>query len=324
LHAPVNRQSRAALQEPRAPLAEQFSPSKTRREKYPDDTPAQREQRRRIRWRYRQRKKKHSAKTYCRISQLEKFFADQYGAVLPDDDAGLDDIFVMANHLAHLDAPKARIRAWVQQWAPWYGERRTAKLIKTVICKPLKWTADKLAERVGLNDATRTRLGITTIGATDCKKAKRETRRKQRDAARHKALRARAGAKPQALSEARLKPWLALGISESTYRRRKRRDSDSSAACAKHIESGTNYCHHNVDQYSTSDAGCPPNAATLSRGAGARHNGASGGMSPPRRSLLWKQDSPRVFPEPRARGEKNTDPIFTEGRFTQWGLPPHM
>jgi hypothetical protein len=45
-----------------------------------------------------------------------------------------------------------------------------------------------------------------------------------------------------------MKPWLALGISESTYRRRKRRDSgdsDSSAACAKHIESGTNYCHHN-------------------------------------------------------------------------------
>lgn len=268
MHALVNRQSRAALQELRAPLAEQFSPSKTRREKYPDDTPAQREQRRRIRWRYRQRKKKHSAKTYCRISQLEKFFADQYGAVLPDDDAGLDDIFVMANHLAHLDAPKARIRAWVQQWAPWYGERRTAKLIKTVICKPLKWTADRLAERIGLNDATRTRLGITTIGATDCKKAKRETRRKQRDAARHKALRARAGAKPQALSEARMKPWLALGISESTYRRRKRRDSGdsvSSAACAKHIKSGTNYCHHDETRQHCRVA------------PRARHSGASGG-----------------------------------------------
>jgi hypothetical protein len=36
------------------------------------------------------------------------------------------------------------------------------------------------------------------------------------------------GAKPQAQSERRTKPWEALGISESTYRRRKRRDSISS------------------------------------------------------------------------------------------------
>jgi hypothetical protein len=280
LHAPVNRQSRAALQELPSPLADKFSPAKTRckaqssAKKYADETPTQQADHHEIAKKY-ARKRKHAPKTYRRICELEIIFTDRYGAVLPDDDAGLDDVFVMANHLAHLDEPDRRIAAWVQRCAPWHGDGRTAELIEAALRKPLKWTADKLAERIGLNDATRTRLGITTIGATDCKKAKRETRRKQRDAARHKALRARAGAKPQALSEARLKPWLALGISESTYRRRKRRDSgdsDSSAACAKHIESGTSYCHHDVDRYSTWVAGCPPNAATLSRGAkGATH-----------------------------------------------------
>jgi hypothetical protein len=70
----------------------------------------------------------------------------------------------------------ARISAWVRRWAPWHSDDETVALIYQVAPKPLKWTADKLAERLGLDYATRTRLGITTIGAVDCKKAKaRET-----------------------------------------------------------------------------------------------------------------------------------------------------
>jgi hypothetical protein len=43
--------------------------------------------------------------------------------------------------------------------------------------------------------------------------------------------------------------------------------------------------------------------------AGARHNGASGERSPPRKSLLWRQVPPRVFMVLRARGEKNIKTI---------------
>jgi hypothetical protein len=167
--------------------------------------------------------------------------------VLPDDDAGIDDIFLMAHHLAHLDNPQQRIRAWLRLRAPWHGDVRTEELIRKVMWKPLKWTADKLGQRLRLTDADRSRLDITTIGGFDCLKAKRKTRRKHKDAARHRKLRAKDGAKPHAMSEARLMPWLDLGISESTYRRRKRQrrdsgDSNSSAACTEYIGVKMKHC----------------------------------------------------------------------------------
>ena len=47
--------------------------------------------------------------------ELERSFVFWYGAVLPNDDAGAHDIFVMAHHLAHLDDPDKRIRAWIER-----------------------------------------------------------------------------------------------------------------------------------------------------------------------------------------------------------------
>jgi hypothetical protein len=125
----------------------------------------------------------------------------------------------LANHLAHLDEPDCRITAWLRRWAPWFGDDRTTALIRAVTPKPLKWRADKLAQRLGLNHATRRRLGITTIGATDCGKAKRAALRRKRNNAAKRASRARAGAASHATSTARAKPWVALGISRRTYYR---------------------------------------------------------------------------------------------------------
>jgi hypothetical protein len=176
---------------------------------------------------------KAGPKKNVRIRELERVIADRYGAALSDDDAGMDDLFIMANHLAHLDAPDRRILAWVRRWAPWHGDDKTAALIEAVLRKPLKWTADRLAQRLGLDYATRTRLAITTIGAVDCKKAKRVKLRRKRDAARQKARRATAGAAPHAASAARTKPWEALGISRRTYYRNRRNGTvgtNSSAA----------------------------------------------------------------------------------------------
>jgi hypothetical protein len=188
---------------------------------FADETSEQRLRHREIAWRERQRNRRRNRrinpKAFIRIRELELFFADRYGAVLPNDDAGIDDIFVIANHLAHLDAPDQRIAAWVHQRAPWYGDDRTAALIRNVTLKPLKWRADKLAQRLGLDYATRTRLGITTIGATDCGKTKRAALRKKRNNAAKRASRAIAGAASHATSAAKTKPWKALGISRATY-----------------------------------------------------------------------------------------------------------
>jgi hypothetical protein len=186
------------------------------------------------------RKRGANAKNYVRPRELERVFRDRYGAILPDDDAGLDDIFVMANHLAHLDRPDKRIACWLERWAPWYGDDKTEALIEAVLARPLKWTADPMAKRLGLNEATRSRLGLTTIGAIDCSKAKRAKLRAKRNNEAKRVRRAEAGAKPHAASVEQAKPWLALGISRPTYFRRQKaarnetRETDSGTAYAKH------------------------------------------------------------------------------------------
>lgn len=242
MHGRIGNRERAVSQ------ARELPPFKN---SFAKETPGQRLQHREVAWRDRQRKRRRNPrgnlKTHLRIRELERIFADRYGTrLLPNDDAGLDDIFVMANHLAHLDAPDQKIMTWLRRCAPWHDDHNTAALIRAVTLKPLKWRADALAQRLGLDFATRTRLKITTIGAIDCGKTKRKTRRRKNDAARHRALRAKAGAKPHSSSVAKTKPWTALKISRATYYRHLKNETDetnSSAAYAQHIWWWTRQSH---------------------------------------------------------------------------------
>jgi hypothetical protein len=234
MHGQINSQRRAVSQARELPPFEKS---------FANETPEQRVWHREVAWRDRQRKRRRNRrsnpKTYVRIRELERLFADRYGPTLPNDDAGLDDIFVMANHLAHLDAPDRKIMTWLRRWAPWHDDDSTAALIRAVTSKPLKWRADALAERLGLDYATRTRLKITTIGAIDCGKAKRAALRRKRAAARERARRAKSGAVAHASSAARAKPWKALGISRRTYFRRQREKRQANCPTGT---GGTNSC----------------------------------------------------------------------------------
>ena len=236
------------------------------REKYLDETPKQ--QARHLEFdleeKRKRRKRGSSAKNNVRPRELERVFRDRYGAILPDDDAGLDDLFIMANHLAHLDAPDKRIASWVRQWAPWYSADETAALIETVLARPLKWTANSMAKRLGLNEATRSRLGLTTIGAIDCSKAKRAKLRKMRNNEAKRVHRAEAGAKPHAASVEQTKPWLQLGIKRRTYYRRQHEQRQ--AGCPSGTvgtDSGTAYPKGIVVKAKS----VPPATAAPTRGA---------------------------------------------------------
>jgi hypothetical protein len=89
------------------------------------------------------------------------------------------------------------------------------------------WGADELAHEIGLDDATRTHLKITTIGAIDCDKRQREQRRKRKRKLDARARRAQAGAKPHVQSAERRMPWIKAGISRRTYYyNRKKRERD--------------------------------------------------------------------------------------------------
>jgi hypothetical protein len=163
--------------------------------------------------------------TSLRINELNRLFAARYGHTLPDDDAGRDDIMVMAHHLARCPGEIGRrIRQWIELHAPWMTSDMAAQIIRFVLSKPIKWRADTLAQRLGLTELERRQLGIRTIGAIDMtreeRKKARRLRQRQRDLVRRRAQGARPRAEYEANSVSRSKPWLALGISRRTWYRR--------------------------------------------------------------------------------------------------------
>ena len=194
--------------------------------------------------RYRRRRNKTNFLPRLRIAELERIFAMRYGGkLLPDDDAGREDLRLMADHFAQIDPN--RIRTWVATWMPTLTPAELDPLIANVGTGRW-WKADALARELGLDDATRTRLKIKTIGAVDCSKAKRKTRRRCRRNAADRARRAKAGARPHAQSAAQTMPWLDEGVSRRTwYRRRAQNGTDgtSSRPIDRRSSIEKNQCH---------------------------------------------------------------------------------
>jgi hypothetical protein len=113
-----------------------------------------------------------------------------------------------------------------REYAPWLSQDDAMQMAEHALRNPIRLNADDLAQRLGVTDAMRTELRLTTIGATDVSKAERAERRRQLNKERLKANRREAGVKPRAeyLANAlsRSKPWELEGISRATWYRRKR------------------------------------------------------------------------------------------------------
>lgn len=192
---------------------------------------------RRYAWSDREQRKRrrYSVIVAIRMRELERLFAFRYGPTMADDDSGRDDALVMAHHIAQLGMPERHIPAWLAIWAPWMSKAECAALVAAVLRKPMRWTADALAARVGLDAATREALMITTIGSFDADKDDRIAKRKQRDKEGHRARRRKSGAISRAEYEtgsaARAEPWQAVGMSRrSWYRKGKPSPSSSQLA----------------------------------------------------------------------------------------------
>jgi hypothetical protein len=172
-----------------------------------------------------------------RLAELSRFLTDKYGETLPDDDAGRDDAFVMANLLARTKGQERTITQWLALRAPWLAPDEVGEITSAALRLHLKWTADKLAQRIGLDYATRTRLGIKTIGATDCDVEQRLAIRAEKDRARKRAKRRDNGETPATVSLSKSKPWRIAGISRSTWfaRRRTARTAASAAYSSQYV-----------------------------------------------------------------------------------------
>lgn len=168
-----------------------------------------------------------------RLHDLAKIFRARYGNVLPNDDAGRDDLMVAVHHLASLAHPRGHIAKWLDLWAPWLTLAEHKEIIGDALANPQKWKADALAWRMRLTKEDRRMLGVTTIGAIDENKAARTKRRRALDRQRKENARRAKGIKPRTAYEGQsisaTKPWEAEGISRRTWYRRQRGTSPATA-----------------------------------------------------------------------------------------------
>jgi hypothetical protein len=194
--------------------------------RFANETPKQQAQHREIerRHRHRQQRQQHGPKlSNFRKKELEMVFTQRYRSwQLPNDDAGRADLRIMLDHLALRGEDHAR--RWAELRAPWMPEAELDDMIDDV-GEGKFWTPAALGKALNLTNAERMRLDIRTIRPVDRTKKQLEQDCRERHAKAEAARRAKAGAKPQATSAERTKPWKAEGISRATWFRRKRSET---------------------------------------------------------------------------------------------------
>lgn len=154
-------------------------------------TAAKREIAQRYRRRHKDRPRSPAQLATLRIRDLDKIFRARYGLVLPDDDAGRDDLAIALAHIATLATARNRMAGYLTRWAPWIRAGEAREMMNQALIGEKFWTADQLAWRLRLTATDRATLGITTIGAVDMPKRARIEARKRKARDREQARRAR-------------------------------------------------------------------------------------------------------------------------------------
>jgi hypothetical protein len=150
-----------------------------------------------------------------RLAELTRWLDDAFGqgVELEPSEASYRIVRIVAHHIGALPDSPRRITRWTATYAPWISPRDLERLLNEVRDCPLKWSADKLAWKIRLDDATRSRLKIRTIGAYDVTKDQRQVRAKakraERDAIRRPRTRPPVG-----------QPWIDAGMSRAAWYRR--------------------------------------------------------------------------------------------------------
>jgi hypothetical protein len=170
-----------------------------------------------------------------RYGDLLKIFRCRYGYVLPDDDAGREDLYELLLPVSLGQSHARKMRNVIQIWAPWMSARDAADLIDQVNLTPeylRKPSARLLGQRLNLLNREREALGIRTIRPVDMTDAQLQEQRKAKKRARDERRRRKVGSKPReaylANSLSRSTPWEADGISRRTWERRRQKPAVAS------------------------------------------------------------------------------------------------
>jgi hypothetical protein len=166
-----------------------------------------------------------------RVGDVKRHLRYRYGATLPDDDAGREDLFELLLPVSLRPKSPTRIVAnLIETWAPWMSHAEASQLIELIERTPREQrnrTAQDLGRRLNVTNGERERLRLWTIAAIDMTEEQMGEQRRAKKRACDRRRRRAAGIKPRAQyladSLSRKKPWEIEGISRRTWERRRQR-----------------------------------------------------------------------------------------------------
>jgi hypothetical protein len=174
-----------------------------------------------------------------RITDIDWYLHHRYGAGLPNDDAGREDLVLLLNHIAqNRENPYNKMIRAARLWALWMPRAEAEALVAQILEKPRRYQAKTLGRLMRLTRQEHQLGHIQTIRPFDKDDAEvaEETRRKDREKKRAKRQRNGAVSREEYLanSKSRSEPWKPLGMSRPTYYRKLKAGEISSETSASH------------------------------------------------------------------------------------------
>jgi hypothetical protein len=168
----------------------------------------------------------------CRLDELRRLFRDRYGGpVLPDDDAGREDLCELLLLASMAFNPDRTMRNVLSQAAPWMPTAEAEQLIDDVNRTPIylrKPSARILGDRLRLTSEERHRLAIRTIRPFDRTDEQLKRDRNAKDKERKWRKRRAAKVKPREAwlvnCKSKLQPWVKAKMSRRTWYRKRAKD----------------------------------------------------------------------------------------------------
>jgi hypothetical protein len=165
-----------------------------------------------------------------RLGDIRKVLRDRYGPILPDDDAGREELLELLRPTSlHPNDPTIKMTNVIETMAPWMGKQETMELLDRMNRMPVyerKPSAKEIGRRLNVPNCRREALRLKTIAPADLDETELAERRKLRRRARDRERRRKKGVRPRveylAKSLSRQEPWLAEGISRRTWYRRQK------------------------------------------------------------------------------------------------------
>jgi hypothetical protein len=173
-----------------------------------------------------------------RYGALRRLFQHRWGHVLPDDDAGRDDLWLLVCNVSLAAAdPEKKMRHVIEMWAPWMSAEEREAYVKHV------WSLDiyertqtglEIGRRLGLTNAEREELKLWPFKPIDKTEeelveiASSRRNKIRRDKARASGVRSREAYLAELANKP--KPWTTAGVSRTAYYRKRKRDKLRSQA----------------------------------------------------------------------------------------------